>query len=452
MEQGLGASGRGVVAQYYASPMSDAPAPRPGATSDNPVPVRTASRMVRQWIGRLGQLWIEGQITQMRERQATVWLTLRDPDVDLSVPVMTTASTARASSLEEGHRVVAQVKLNYFDRNGSLTWRATQFRAVGLGALMQQLDQLRRTLTQEGLFRDEHKRDLPFLPRRVGLICGRNSAARRDVEVNARRQWPSTQFEVREVSVQGPAAVPEVVSAVVELDSIVDIDVIVVTRGGGSVEDLLPFSNESLLRAVFAARTPIVSAIGHEEDNPLLDLVADLRASTPTAAGKAIVPDLLAETAFLGEAVSRARTLVADQLKRERLTLANLTGRPVMAGPRQILAGQSELVLDLRGRSLRALRSRVERERELLDGALHAALRRDAPHRLQMLRHQLTADLARLNALSPQATLDRGYAVVRDDAGALITDSHVVSPGLALDIRVARGNFSVTVADSREER
>lgn len=164
MEQGLGASGRGVVAQYYASPMSDAPAPRPGATSDNPVPVRTASRMVRQWIGRLGQLWIEGQITQMRERQATVWLTLRDPDVDLSVPVMTTASTARASSLEEGHRVVAQVKLNYFDRNGSLTWRATQFRAVGLGALMQQLDQLRRTLTQEGLFRDEHKRDLPFLP------------------------------------------------------------------------------------------------------------------------------------------------------------------------------------------------------------------------------------------------------------------------------------------------
>lgn len=447
----MSASGVDVGARYYPSPMADAPEPRPGASSDHPVPVRTASRMVRQWIGRLGQLWVEGQIAQMRERQTTVWMTLRDPDADLSIPLMTTAGIARANALAEGHRVVAQVKLNYFDRNGSLNWRATQFRSVGLGALLQQLDQLRRTLAQEGLFHDEHKQPLPFLPRRVGLVCGRNSAARHDVEVNARRQWPAVEFEVREVSVQGTGAVGNIVRAVADLDAMADIDVIVVTRGGGSVEDLLPFSNETLIRAVFAARTPVVSAIGHEEDNPLVDLVADRRASTPTAAGKMIVPDLIAETEVIAESLGRVRTLVTDRLERERLALTNLTGRPVMAGPARILSGQADLVADLRRRCSRALRSRLRGERDHLTNALWAALRRDTPHRLRSMRQQLNGDVARLNTLSPQATLDRGYAVVRDTTGTVVMDAGMVRPNLDLAVRVARGSFTATVVDTREE-
>jgi exodeoxyribonuclease VII large subunit len=370
--------------------------------------------------------------------------------------------------LAEGHRVVAQLKVNYYDRTGSLSWRAQQFRAVGLGALMQQLEQLRQTLAQEGLFRQEYKRPLPLLPLRIGLICGTNSAAQRDVEVNARRQWPSAQFLVRQVTVQGPGAVSEVTTALIELDERDDVDVIVITRGGGSFEDLLPFSNELLLRAVFSAATPIVSAIGHEEDTPLLDLVADVRASTPTAAGKLLVPDQLVEIGTVTDAVTRIRTLVTDRVDRERLVIANLTGRPVMGGPGRILAEQRDLIEARRLRMSRTTTARVLRDRaevRALTGRpviarprewvsphraglaqLHARLTRAAVADLRAARRDVATQSARLTALSPQATLDRGYAVVRDDSQHVVTDPRTLTRGQDLTVRVANGSFAVTVA------
>ena len=448
-------------------------AERPGASSEDPIPVRTAARLVRQWIDRLGVVWVEGQVSQIRSRQSTVWITLRDPDTDLSIPLMASAGTARSAGLAEGQRVVAQLKVNYFDRNGSLTWRASAFRAVGVGALMQQLEQLKQTLAKEGLFREEHKRPLPMVPVRIGLICGTNSAAQRDVEVNARHQWPTARFEVREVTVQGAAAVASVVTALVDLDGHPEVDVIVITRGGGSFEDLLPFSNETLIRAVFDARTPVVSAIGHEEDSPLLDLVADIRASTPTAAGKLVVPDLLAETGYVADSLSRIRTLAVDRLARERLIVGNLVARPVMTGPTRLLAEQAHRIRDQRTRLRRLTVAAARRERRALDdlvarpalrlpGTLLAGRRRDRDDLRSRLRRAISSDLTRhrqgwlsdrgrLTALSPQATLDRGYAIVRDTEGSVVRAADEVSPGAEFEVRVARGSFRVTAAraDSR---
>lgn len=448
--------------------------PKPGATSDAPIPVRVASRLVRQWIGQLGTVWVEGQITQIKERSSSFFITLRDPDADLSIPVMATANTARAAGLAEGHRVVAQLRLNYYDRNGSLQWRANQFRPVGVGALMQQLDQLRRTLTQEGLFRDVHKQPLPALPRRIGLICGVNSAAQHDVQVNALRHWPAAVFEVRQVTVQGARAVADVIGALVELDQLHDVDVIVITRGGGAFEDLLPFSNEAMVRAVFGARTPVVSAIGHEEDNPLLDLVADVRASTPTAAGKTIVPDLLNELEVVAEAISRIRTLTADRLTRERDRVTNLSGRPVMGGPGQIVAEQRRLVGEGRQRARRVVSERVQRERVQLRSVqarpplqrplvlvaphrthlrnIRTELRRNLSQALRAARADLQRDSARLTALSPQGTLERGYAVVRTHGQIVRTPADVHTDEL-LHIRVAGGSFgAITVAADPGDR
>ncbi len=448
-------------------------ADKPGTSSESPIPVRTAARLIRQWIDRLGQVWVEGQVSQVRARRSTVWITLRDPDTDISIPLMATATAARAAGLAEGQRVVAQLKVNYFDRTGALTWRAAAFRTVGVGALLQQLEHLRQTLAQEGLFRDEHKQPLPVVPTRIGLICGTNSAAQRDVEVNARHHWPGALFEVRQVSVQGAEAVADVVSALVELDNHPHVDVIVITRGGGSFEDLLPFSNETMLRAVFAAATPVISAIGHEEDSPLLDLVADVRASTPTAAGKLVVPDLLAECDYVADALSRVRTLCGDRIARERLIIGNLTDRPVMAGPQRILAEQRQRLGDYRRRSAAALSGRLRHERRGLAALadrpvrqrphdLLAARQRDLAHDLVQLRRaargglrearqRLDAETGRLAALSPQATLERGYAIVRDPGGGVVVDATTVRAGQPLDVRVARGSFAVTV-DPEEDR
>ncbi len=444
-----------------------------GQSSGDPMPVRVASRHVSRWISQLGQIWVEGQITQVRERRSMVYLTLRDPDADLSIPVATTATTARAANLADGQRIVARLKLNYYDGNGSLSWRASQFQAVGVGALMQQLEQLRRRLAQEGLFRDEFKQPLPFLPRRIGLICGRNSAAQRDVEVNARSRWPAARFEVREVSVQGVNAVAEVVTALVDLDGHDEVDVIVITRGGGSFEDLLAFNNETMVRAVFGTRTPVISAIGHEEDGPLLDLVADHRASTPTDAGKTVVPDLREELTALRADRRRIRSLVAQQVEQERARVRALTDRPVMAGPAQIIADQRRLVVDQRHRARRSLTARLDRERdrvtalgerpvltrpgdllqrprrELTDAV--SGLRRTMTAELGSARHELARQQGRLTALSPQATLDRGYAVLRDGTGTPVMDPAALTTGTPLDARVARGQFSVTVTDITTE-
>ena len=369
------------------------------------MPVRTVSQLLADWIGRLGGIWIEGQIAQLSRRPGlrTVFITLRDTDADLSLSVVAESTVVDVVSppLTEGQRVIVYGRPEFYAGRGQLQIRAREIRPVGRGALLEELERLRALFQAEGLFAAERKRPLPFLPRRVGLISGRASAALRDVTVNARQRWPGVDFEIREVAVQGAAAVAAIVDALADLNLDPDIDVIVIARGGGSVEDLLPFSNERLVRAVVASRAPVVAAIGHEQDVPLIDLVADLRASTPTDAAKRIVPDVAEEAARIQQQRLRARQVLLRRLTTEQ--------------------------------------QEIER--------MKAAARRRVSQRIDQGSADLAHLRARLVALSPAATLDRGYAVLRSASGTVIRDPGQVESGEHLNARVARGSFDVTVQD-----
>ncbi|GAA3590528.1 exodeoxyribonuclease VII large subunit [Kineosporia mesophila] len=394
--------------------------------------MRLLSSKLTDYVSRSPVVWVEGQVVQLTRRpgQTTCYLTLRDPDVDLSfnVSVHVRVLDALPTPLQDGSRVVMRARAQLFPRRGSLSLFAEQIRPVGVGELLAQLEHLRRLLTAEGLFSADRKRPLPFLPNVVGLICGRASAAERDVVENARRRWPAVRFEIRAVAVQGPKAVEDVVGALRSLDADPMVDVVVVARGGGSVEDLLPFSNEALLRVVSACRTPIVSAIGHEVDKPLLDLVADLAASTPTDAGKRIVPDMKAELDGIRQTRRRARQAVTSRLQREVATIASLRSRPVLADPHRLLTAQSDLITNQRERAARALANRLS----------HA--HQDVDHLRQRVR-----------ALSPLATMERGYAVVSEPGGQVVRSAGEISPGDPLRIRVHEGEFAAEVTRQTQE-
>jgi exodeoxyribonuclease VII large subunit len=387
---------------------------------ESPVPVRVIAMKIGEWIARLGEVWIEGQIAQLTRRPgvSTQFLTLRDPDANISLTV-TCPRSILADSIGEGTRVVLRARPDFYLERGTLSLRASDIRQVGLGELLARLEQLKRLLAAEGLFAVERKRPLPFLPRRIGLITGRASAAERDVVENARRRLPGVAFQIENVATQGAAAVNEMVAALERLDRDHAVDVIVIARGGGSVEDLLPFSNESLVRAVAAALTPVVSAIGHETDVPLLDHVADLAASTPTDAAKRIVPDLAEELRVVAELRRRARDTVHRRIERETELMAGLPER-MRASVRSRLAREQEDALTQRGRARRRM----------------AALLESAHAEQEHVR-------ARVRTLSPQATLDRGYAVVRLPNGTVIREPDEASG--TLRIRVARGEFDATV-------
>ena len=392
-------------------------------SAEQPLPVRTVARSIGDWVGRLGRVWVEGQVTQLSRRPGTVFLTLRDPvaDVSLSVTCARQVVESVVPPLEEGARVVVHAKPEFYLGRGTLSLKAVEIRPVGVGELLARLERLKGVLAAEGLFAAERKRPLPFLPRTVGLITGRASAAERDVLENARRRWPAVQFEVREVAVQGHLAVEQVVGALRELDRLPQVDVIVVARGGGSVEDLLPFSDEALCRAVVACLTPVVSAIGHEPDSPLLDLVADVRCSTPTDAGKRVVPDVREESTRITHLRDRARRVAVGTVERERSRLDAVRSRPVLADPHTLVDGRRAEVLAL-----------LERARRCTGSRLEAA------------GHDLDHVLARIVALSPQATLDRGYAVVQDEDGVVVRDADAVPPGADLQVRLASGTLLVT--------
>lgn len=396
---------------------------------ERPAPVRVISQAIGSWISRLGAVWVEGQIAQLTRRPgaATVFLTLRDPAADLSLQVTCPRQVfdALEPPVGEGARVVLHARPTWYYPRGTLSLSASEIRQVGIGELLARLEQLKRVLAAEGVFDAERKRKLPFLPNVVGLICGRGSAAEHDVLENGRKRWPVVRFRVENVPVQGPYAVPEIIDALRRLDTDGNVDVIIVARGGGSVEDLLPFSDEALIRAVAACRTPVVSAIGHETDTPLLDLVADVRASTPTDAAKRIVPDLAAELAGLGQARDRLRAAIQARLHHERALVAGLRSRPVLAEPGQGLARRSEEISALRDRTHRAVIHRLDR-----DGV-------DLEH-----------TLARIRALSPAATLDRGYAIVqRHPQGSIVRRPDDVSMGERLSIRLAEGSIATEVVE-----
>jgi exodeoxyribonuclease VII large subunit len=389
------------------------------------------SQKIAAWISKLGWVWVDGQVAQITRRPgtSTVFLTLRDPSADLSLTVTTNRDVLDlgAPNLTDGARIVVHAKPDFYPGRGTLSLRADEIRQVGIGELLARIEHLKKLLAAEGLFARERKRRLPFLPARIGLITGRASAAERDVCTNARRRWPSIDFRIINVAVQGPTAVPQMIDALNVLDRDETVDVIVLARGGGSLEDLLPFSDEALCRAVFACRTPVVSAVGHETDAPLVDYVADLRASTPTDAAKRIVPDHVEESRLTDQARGRLRRSVTQLLDREQHRVDAIRSRPVLARPEAMIEQRETDTTALRERGTRCLGHRLDRA----DG-------------------ELAHTLARLRALSPAATLQRGYAIVQRRDGTVVRSPAEVSPADPLRIRLAGGELAATV-DSPEE-
>lgn len=365
-------------------------------SAEKPVPVRVVSEAISDYINRLGQIWVEGEIAQLNDRAGSgmIYMRLRDPSVDMYLEVTCPRSVFKAiAPLTENARVVINSKVNFYTPTGRLSLNAKEIRQVGVGELLARLEALKKLLASEGLFATERKKPLPFLPRKIGLICGRASAAEKDVKENAKRRWPSVIFETREVAVQGADAVIQVSAALKELDKDPEVDVIIITRGGGSFEDLLPFSDESLVRLAASCNKPIVSAIGHEQDTPLLDLVADLRASTPTDAAKRVVPDIQEELVKIKQLRNRADQKINDRVVLEMTKVVNFMQR-----------------------SFASMNSRIIRSAE-----------------------ELTHTLARIRTLSPQATLDRGYSVVQLSDGTIVRNAKSLTAGQKLRLRLAEG-------------
>ena len=365
-------------------------------SAEKPVPVLVVSEAISDYINRLGQIWVEGEIAQLNNRAGSgmVYMRLRDPSVDMYLEVTCPRSVFKAvAPLTDNARVVINSKVNFYTPTGRLSLNAKEIRQVGVGELLARLEALKKMLAAEGLFASERKKPLPFLPKKIGLICGRASAAEKDVKENAKRRWPAVIFETREVAVQGADAVIQVSAALRELDADPDVDVIIITRGGGSFEDLLPFSDEGLVRLAAACKKPIVSGIGHEQDTPLLDLVADLRASTPTDAAKRVVPDIQEEFEKISQLRQRADRKINDRVVLEMTKVVGLIQR-----------------------SFASINSRLMRSNE-----------------------ELTHLIARVRTLSPQATLDRGYAVVQKRDGSIVRSPKALTKGEELRLRLAEG-------------
>ena len=392
-------------------------------SSEAPATVRVVSEAIKDYVERLGPIWIEGEISELNERSGMMaFMRLRDPSVDMSISVMCHKSViAAVKPLPDNARIVMYAKPSWYTKNGSLSFSAREIRQVGVGELLARLEALKNLLAGEGLFNSDRKVALPLLPKVIGLICGRNTDAEKDVVENAKRRWPSVQFEIREVTVQGAAAVTEVSAALRELEANKDVEVIIITRGGGSFEDLLPFSDEVLVLLAASCETPIVSAIGNEKDSPLLDLVADYRASTPTDAAKRVVPDIAEEIQMISAMRDRARRTLLNRLDLESTRITNFKNRPVMKDPHVLITTRAEIIAGLRDRSNRSF------------GAS-----------LKLAKEELKQIKARVRALSPQSTLDRGYSVVQLVDGQIVTDPKKLKAGDELRLRLAKGETKAT--------
>jgi exodeoxyribonuclease VII large subunit len=410
-------------------------------SAENPFPVRAVAIRVAGWIDKLGTVWVEGQLAQinMRTDSKTVFMVLRDPAADMSLTVTCPRDLVLGApvKLAEGTQVVVCGKPSFYTGRGTFSLRLSEIRAVGVGELLARIERLRRLLDAEGLFDPRLKRPIPFLPNMIGLITGRASAAERDVTTVASARWPAVRFAVRNTAVQGPNAVAQIVEALRDLDRDRDVDVIVLARGGGSVEDLLPFSDETLCRAIAACRTPVISAVGHEPDNPLCDLVADLRAATPTDAAKRVVPDTAAEQRLINELRLRSAQALRNWVFREQRALAQLRSRPVLAEPLTALTARAE---------------EIHRAR--------SAVRRDITRLIAAQTDRVGHLAARLATLGPAATLARGYAVVQavPAGGApaapmrVLRSVHEAPAGTRLRVRVSDGAVTAVsegLADGR---
>lgn len=396
-------------------------------TAEKPAPLRQISYLLDGYISRLGAVWVEAEIAQLTRRQGVCFLTLRDLTAKISIDATCSSVILDASPapIAEGARVIVHAKPTFYSPRGSLSLELREIRPQGEGELLAQLERRKQLLGAEGLFDPRLKKPLPLLPRGIGLITGKASAAERDVLENARLRWPDVRFVVRHALMQGVNSAGDVMQALQELARDDSVDIIVIARGGGSVEDLLPFSDEGLIRAAHAVTKPIVSAIGHEPDVPLLDLVADLRASTPTDAAKRIVPDVREELAGVASMRERANLAIRSMLEREVRELAAIRSRPVLANPLTVVDIQERVIHDFRDRA-----------------------RRSMTHRLDRSSDEVGHHLARVRALSPLATLERGYAVAQLADGSVIRSIAQVAPETAFTVRLADGNVDVRTTET----
>lgn len=394
---------------------------KPGSEAIKAVSVREVSVMIGEYLGRLNKIWIDGQVVTIRQYGRSSYISFRDPTVEVSLEVVAANEVlARATPpVAEGSRVLLLGSVEWGPKRGDLKIRAHEFRSIGVGDLHAELAARREKLAVEGLFDEGRKRPLPFLPRRVGLITGRDTDAKRDVVVNARRRWPATAFEVREIPLQTAETPLLAIDAMRELERIPDVDVVVIARGGGSMQDLLPWSDEGLVRAVAKSLKPVVSAIGHEADRPLLDEVADVRASTPTDAARRIVPDLDEETAYCNRLTTQLRTKRQRWLEVELRHLGLARQTVAARSPRDLVQGR-----------LIELANQVQR------------LRDQTKWQLNQRSHQLQASRQQLAALSPFAILARGYSLATTPDGVVVRSPADLPVGSGFQLRLADGEIA----------
>lgn len=402
------------------APPADAVAPR-DSTADAPTSVARLNGTIRDFVARWNTVWVEGEITSWNVRGGNVFGRLKDTqsDAQISIRVWSSVRGRIPADLAVGDHVVAAVKADYFVKAGDFSFTVSSMKHVGLGDQLERLEKLRAQLRQEGLFDPARKKQPPFLPHVIGLITGERSDAEKDVHRNAELRWPQVRFRTEYAAVQGDRCVPETLAALARLDADPDVDVIIIARGGGDPQTLLGFSDERLMRAVAAASTPVVSAIGHENDHPILDDVADLRASTPTDAAKRVVPDVGEQRALIGQLRARATSRLTQRIGHDIAQLEQLRSRPVLRSPDPIIADRAQELWLL-----------LSRGRDTISRQLDSASRKTGELR------------ASLRALSPAATLARGYAIAHLDGGVILRDAADAPSGTALTITVDRGSLS----------
>ena len=393
------------------------------SSEQTPWSVANFTNTLKEWITRLGNVWVEGQISQISPKKDVFFGELRDlvADKGFSIHSRRPDVLAAVSELSAGDRVVALVHPDFWERSGKTSMDVLAIRKVGLGELLERIERLRQQLIKEGLTLAERKQPLPFLPNLIGLITGANSDAEKDVLQNTKARWPEVQFRVKHTPVQGDKAAPEIIKAIELLDADPEVDVIVLARGGGSFQDLLVFSDEKVVRAVANCKTPIVSAIGHENDRPLTDEVADVRASTPTDAAKLIVPDVIEERKKISQALERISLRVVGFVQNQIELILGIRSRPILANPFTLVDERALQISQLEQNLSSQISNKLEKQQLLVTG----------------LRGQV-------RALSPKLTLDRGYAVVRDLNGHVLTEPKQAKTGQKLKITLSGGDLGAT--------
>jgi exodeoxyribonuclease VII large subunit len=397
------------------------------SSEHSPWRVSQLSKSLKDWIEKLGRVWVEGELQQIQLRGSNLFGSLRDLDSENSVEIhaFEASDVDIEVSLKQGDRVVALVQPAFWAKNGKLTMRVLKMHKVGLGELLERIEKLRQQIIKEGLTDPSRKKPLPFLPGKIGLVTGANSDAEKDVLQNARNRWPEVKFEVIHTLVQGDRAAAEIIMAIQQLDAMADVDVIIVARGGGSFQDLLPFSDERLVRAAAALTKPLVSAIGHENDQPLLDLVADLRASTPTDAAKRVVPDVVEERKTIQTALDRINFRIMSFIETQLQLIKSIVSRPVLASPFGFVDNQADQLEKL-----------TKRLAEILDWKLTKA------------GSELGQLVSSVRALSPKLTLERGYALVTNENGEILRE---VAKDQNFTVQLAKQEIMATAKSIRKK-